>query len=161
VVEGPGRILPTLWRPPAGATPDTGNYIYLASDTGDFIGAGDTVLDRPPDDVISAQSSTGHLVFSILAMGVPGDRGVFYTMSSIARFEVGYYFVPPGTPLDDTGKASLDWILDGHGCTTVTGWFTVDHVDYSGDTLTGVDLRFEQQCDGSSAALRGAVHWRE
>ena len=39
------------------------------------------------------------------------------------------------------------------------GWFVVDAVTYVGDTLTAIDLRFEQHCEGHAPALRGEIHW--
>jgi len=37
-------------------------------------------------------------------------------------------------------------------------WFTVDKINFTGTTITSLDLRFEQHCDGTVAALRGAIH---
>jgi hypothetical protein len=34
-------------------------------------------------------------------------------------------------------------------------------VTYDGSTVTAIDLRFEQHCAGSTAALRGEIHWSE
>jgi hypothetical protein len=59
-----------------------------------------------------------------------------------------------------TGVAGLDW-GDGQGACAnqVTGSITIDSVRYSGLDVMALDLRFEQHCDGATAALRGAVHW--
>jgi hypothetical protein len=35
----------------------------------------------------------------------------------------------------------------------------VDAVTYAGSAIAALDLRFEQHCDGGTAALRGQVHW--
>jgi len=35
----------------------------------------------------------------------------------------------------------------------------VDHISYSAGAVTGLDLRFEQHCQGASVALHGQVHW--
>ena len=43
----------------------------------------------------------------------------------------------------------------------VAGWFVVDSVTYDGSTLTAIDLRFEQYCDGRAPALYGAIHWSQ
>ena len=37
---GPDALPAGLWEPAAGLTPDTGNYVYLESQPGDFIGQG-------------------------------------------------------------------------------------------------------------------------
>jgi hypothetical protein len=159
---GPTPIPSNLWSPPSGATPDTGNFVYLASDAGDFVGEGETILDTPPQVGISAQYSTVHLIFTVhdTATNMPIVTGIFYAMNAISHFERGYYFVPSGPVLGNGSRSGLEWTTQGHGCDSISGWFTVDQVTYTGDTLTSIDLRFEQHCDGAGPALHGAVHWR-
>jgi hypothetical protein len=41
----------------------------------------------------------------------------------------------------------------------LTGWITVDAVEYDAGKLKNLDLRFEQKCEGSMGALRGQIHW--
>ena len=161
-VAGPTPIPSHLWSPPSGATPDTGNFIYLASDAGDFVGDGETVLDTPGNTQISAQASTVHLIFQVrdTTLGNTITTGILYAMNAIPRFERGYYFVPSGPVLGNGSRSGLEWTTQGHGCDSISGWFTVDQVSYTGDTLTSIDLRFEQHCDGAGPALHGAVHWR-
>lgn len=154
----PGPVVPPpagLWEPAAGITPGVGNFVYLESQAGDFIGGGGSYLYTLADSLITA-SATG----ARLNVSVDGDEswnGRFQGMNTLSRLEVGYY----GDLQDNPVKGGLSWSGESRGCSRTTGWFVVDDVTYVGVTLTAIDLRFEQHCDGSASALRGAIHWSE
>jgi hypothetical protein len=78
-----------------------------------------------------------------------------------AELEVGYYPDLRRYPFHNPVKGGLSWYGEGRGCGALTGWFAVDSVTYDGSTVTAIDLRFEQHCAGSTAALRGEIHWSE
>ena len=40
-----------------------------------------------------------------------------------------------------------------------TGWFVIDDITYTSGSLTAVDARFEQHCEGATPALHGQIHW--
>ena len=147
---------PGLWTPPAGATPASGNYVYIASDPGDDIGHGRTETFTQVNSVITVEQIAGALTF-----GVNGDRGYggqFKAMTPLTRLEPGYYGEAQGLAGNPTvGRLS---VTGDYGCSDLTGWFVIDSISYSGDTMTGVDLRFEQHCYGLAPAVRGKVHWR-
>lgn len=154
---GPVNPIPAgLWRPAAGATPASGNYLYLASEPGDYIGAGQTFLYTAANEVIGAALTGGRI--SASAAGWSGD---FQPMSSLSRPEVGYYPDLRRFPFHNPMKGGLSWSGQGRGCNTVTGWFVVDLVTYgTSGNLTALDLRFEQHCEGQAPALHGAIRWR-
>ena len=79
-------------------------------------------------------------------------------MNTLSRLEVGYYGDLQRYPFHNPVKGGLSWSGEGRGCNTLTGWFVVDSLTYDGNTLTAIDLRFQQHCDGGPA-LNGAVHW--
>jgi hypothetical protein len=81
-------------------------------------------------------------------------------MSSVSELEPGYYGGLQRYPFNNPVKGGLDWSGDGRGCNTETGWFVVDHAEYTLDQLSAIDLRFEQHCEGGTAALHGQIHWR-
>src|SRR6185369_13952748 len=65
---GPINPVPTnLWQPPAGATPASGNYVYLASDAGDFVGQGATNTYTAANSTITVSSNSGRLTVSVAA----------------------------------------------------------------------------------------------
>jgi uncharacterized repeat protein (TIGR01451 family) len=159
--QPPGPQTPPagLWAPPAGSTPGSGNYVYLESDPGDFIGQGATRLFTAANSAISV--STGG-IDRRARVWVGDDRswgGEFYAMSSVPRLQPGFYFGVFGAPTHNPAKGGLSWSGDSRACNDLWGWFVVDSVSYSGDELASLDVRFEQHCEFMEPALRGKVHW--
>ena len=128
----------------------------LASDPGESLGGGAT-LDYSKANALV----TVHGYGAQLAVRVVGDRvwdGFLALGSGEARLRAGTFAaltnIPPG---DGAGfRWSSQELTYGSSVATVT----IDSVKYDGDVLRAIDLRFEQRCDGKSAALRGTVHWR-
>jgi hypothetical protein len=146
-----------LWQPAPGSTPATGNYLYLESEPGDSIGAGQTYLYTQATAVLSVTASGGYL-----AVKVNGDQwwvGDFQAMAALSQLEPGYYAGLERYPFQDPLHGGLSWTGENRGCNTLTGWFTVDDVAYTGSTLVSIDLRFEQHCDGAAPAVHGRIHW--
>ena len=155
--QPPGPVLPIppdLWRPPSGALPASGNYVYLQSDAGEHV-VGTTTLYTQRADTISATWRGG-----IVVLEAGRYRGYFQVMKSLARLERGYYGSLQRYPFSNPTKGGLAWSGNGRGCNELRGWFAVDSVSYVDSTLVALDLRFEQHCDGQLPALHGAVHWR-
>ena len=155
----PGPVTPVpagLWQPPSGSTPSTGTYAYLRSDAGDFIGAGQTLTYAHPATSITV-TDHGNRV----SIAVNGWSGEFQIMNAISRFQRGYYADLRRWPFHNPVKGGLSWSGNGRGCNTLLGWFAVDRVTYDGSTMTELDLRFEQHCEGETPALRGEIHWRK
>jgi len=158
----PGPVEPPpagLWAPVDGVTPVTGNYVYLESQPGDFIGGGAIGLYTDADSTITLNTNEG-----LLSVGVNGPdnwNGDFRTMNVISQFEAGYYGDLQRYPFDNPAKGGLNWSGNGRGCNTLTGWFVVDSVTYDGASLTAIDLRFEQHCEGNSPALNVEIHWTQ
>lgn len=155
----PGPVNP----PPAGLwTPDTssftlpsGNYVYLQSDTGDYIGGGQNMLYATGNATISATTN----LTAAFHIGVGGWTGDFYGMNTLSQLQPGYYGGLERYPFNNPVKGGMDWSGNGRGCNTLTGWFVVDKVTYTLAELTAIDLRFEQHCEGATAALHGQIHW--
>jgi hypothetical protein len=86
--------------------------------------------------------------------------GGLATMSSVGAVTYGYY---PNVMLRGSHNpvfGGMSWnATDAPACSTANGWFAVDKVVYTGVTVTSLDLRFEEHCNGLTPALRGAVHW--
>jgi len=146
-----------LWSPAPGSTPASGNYVYLQSDAGDYIGAGRTYSYTQADAVLSA-SGPG----ALLSVSVRGDQdwgGNFQAMTGLAQLQPGLYGSLQRYPFHNPVRGGLDWSGEGRGCNTLTGWFVVDAVTYAAGALAAIDLRFEQHCEGSGAALHGQIHW--
>ena len=159
--EPPGPVTPVpsgLWQPAADATPPNVNYVYLDSDPGDWVGAGEISAYTPATATLRATSSSGLL--SIDVSGPATWHGDFKAMSTLTdKLLTGYYGDLGTYPFHNPAKGGLDWFGQGRGCNGVHRWFAIDQVKYAGDSLEAVDLRFEQRCEGSTAALHGVIHW--
>jgi hypothetical protein len=154
----PGPLSPPpsgLWQPAQGSTPATGNYVYLVSDSGDYIGGGQTLTVGP--DVLSVSASAGYL--SVRTSDAQMWFGDFSAMRSLSAIELGYYGDLSRYPFQNPVKGGLSWSGNGRGCNTLTGWFVVDGVTYDAGSLKAIDLRFEQHCEGAAAALHGQLHY--
>ncbi len=147
-----------LWAPSAGATPETGNYVHLQSDPSDFIGAGEIRNYTTASHSLSAMSNDNTLRVSV---GNVNDNwtGSFAGMSNLQLLQPGFYGDLRRFPFHNGTKGGLSWSGNGRNCNELNGWFMVDSITYSGGELTSVELRFEQRCDGSLAALRGKIKW--
>ena len=151
----PGPVVPPpadLWEPAAGATPNTGSFVYLESQPGDFIGLGGTYLYTLADSFIDFDASG-----AFLSLDITGNEtwvGEFAGMNTLMRFEVGYYGELQRYPFNNPVKGGLSWYGESRGCNTLTGWFVVDSVTYDGSTLLAIELRFEQRLRWWPALVR-------
>ncbi|WP_374517798.1 DUF5018 domain-containing protein [Undibacterium squillarum] len=153
-ITGPINPVPdNLWKPATGKTPVSGNYVYLLSDSTDYIGAGGEYLYQGATDRI--QVSNG----SSLSVITGGWYANFAKMNSIPQLTVGYYPDLKRYPFHNPAKGGLDWSGNGRGCNQLSGWFAVDKVKYVNNVLNEIELRFEQHCEGATPALRGKVYW--
>jgi hypothetical protein len=156
-VTGPSAIPSGLWQPDAATLPASGNYLYLESRYGDFVGAGRTYLYTQANAIFKLNASGNYL-----GLTLTGDQdwsGDFKGMQAMSQLAPGYYGGLQRYPFNNPVLGGLSWSGEGRGCNTLSGWFVVDSISYSGSTLTAVDLRFEQYCDGNNAPLRGKLHW--
>jgi hypothetical protein len=155
-----GPVLPVppgLWQPALGLTPTTGDYVFLQSDAGDWIGQGRTTTLTQSNSTITVTADQGRI-----NVRIDGDSwwfGDFEAMSTLSQLQAGYYPDLHRFPLHNPAKGGLSWFGEGRGCDTLRGWFAVDRATYDGPNLTGLDLRFEQRCGAGAPALRGAIHW--
>jgi len=157
----PPPVLPvpaTLWHPPADLAGTSGNYAYFESEDGDYVGAGKTYRY----DQHSANIIAGGDVYN-LAIEVEGNEhwtAELRGMTFLQTIAAGYYPGVHGSRFDNPVKGGLSWKGMGRGCISSSGWFAIDAVTQDLDgNVTSLDLRFEQHCEGRSAALRGAIHW--
>ncbi|HEV2750809.1 MAG TPA: hypothetical protein VGV12_09840 [Gemmatimonadales bacterium] len=133
-------------------------YVHLESDAGDYIGAGQKYSYDPESAIISATATGNHLTLNIT--GAQSWIGEFQGPSSQTRLTPGQYTGLQRYPFNDPAQGGLSWYGEGRGCNTLVGSFVIDSVTYVVDSLTGIDLSFEQHCEGGTPALRGTIHWR-
>ncbi|HLP97099.1 MAG TPA: hypothetical protein VK149_01505 [Sideroxyarcus sp.] len=143
------------WQPPMGIAPQAINYVYLNSDTDDWIGSGWEYGYTQATSNISVTANG-----QILSVVVDGDEkwnGRFQLMGTAGQLQAGDAGNMGWQPL----VFDSHWSGEGRACTNTTsrGWFIVDKATYVNGALTEVDLRFEQLCDSMNHALHGAIHW--
>lgn len=156
----PGPVNPPpkgLWSPAPGATPSTGNYFYLQSDGGDYIGGGRVYTYTQANALLTLTHVDNRL--SVSVVGNENWHGSFQAMNVLSTIQPGYYGNLERGPFHNPTTGGLSWGGEGRGCNTVSGWFVVDSISYSGNVITSLDLRFEQHCEGSTPALRGKIRW--
>jgi hypothetical protein len=153
---GPVYPIPTsLWKPDPAFVPSSGAYVLLASDPGDYIGQGEFRVYMPPSSPITVNSNGTQITVSVEGTPAPSLR-----CSGRLRL-VGYYGNLMRYPFHNVVRGGLSWSGNGRGCNRVTGWFAIDRIAYTGTTMTAVEMRFEQHCEGFIPALRGAIRWPE
>ena len=154
---GPVDPVPTnLWKPDPHFVPGSGTYALLASDPGDWIGAGEFRVHTAPASPMTVQS-TG----TRISVNVGGYSGEFVGMLGTIPLKVGYYGNLRRWPFHNPVRGGLNWSGNGRGCGMLTGWFAIDRIEYTGTTMTAVEMRFEQHCEGVAPALRGAIRWSQ
>lgn len=137
-----------------------GNYVYLQSDTGDYIGLGNSYSFTQANAQFGGSAAGG-----LFAINITGNQtwwgGDFVVPNSMSQLQVGYYDNLTRYPFNDPAAGGLTWYGDGRGCNILTGWFAIDNVTYNTGNLTSIELRFEQHCEGASPALYGWIHWTQ
>jgi hypothetical protein len=156
--QPPGPVNPppaSLWAPAPGVTPASGDYVYLESEAGDFIGGGGTYSFTRANALLSIAMSGARLQIGVAA-GQVGFNGSFLPMNTVMALQPGYY---PNLqyPVINPVRGSLEVSGNGRGCNRTKGWVAIDRVSFNAGQLSELELRFEQRCDGATAALRGKL----
>jgi hypothetical protein len=147
-----------LWSPPASVTATSGNYAYFESAAGDYVGLGKTYLFDRRSALITV-SGLGPAI-NIRVAGDDVWQAEIRSPSALGRLVTGYYANVTGARFNNPLTGGISWTGAGRGCSKSKGWFMVDAVDYEiGGTLTRLNLRFEQHCEGREAPLRGVIHY--
>jgi subtilisin family serine protease len=147
-----------LWQAPSDRIPASGGYVYLESDPGDPVGAGQQLL-IPNKPNAASVSLSGRELYLGASNGGPIVKGRLEAMAGAAQLTPGYYDAVTTWPGQDPAHGAMSWSVDARSCASLTGWFSVDDVVFIGGQVEAVVFRFEQRCDGAAGALRGQVFW--
>lgn len=158
VPAGPKDIPAGLWDAPAGSTPATGNYVYLSSQPGDYIGGGLNYLYTSESRTLFL-GAAGNSISIAASDGANDWTGQFVAMLSLSQLAQGYYSGLQRYPFHNAMKGGFSWSGSGRGCNQLNAWVAIDKISYSGSSIAAIDMRFEQHCEGMAPALRGKVHW--
>lgn len=126
--------------------------VRLTSDRGDYIGAGERHTYRSPEAAIVLEATGGRL--DVHVRGAESWDGSFMAPTSRDRIRPGRY---TGLGRFDTNAGGMEWTGQSRGCNVLSGWFSVDAVDYDANGLAAIKLRFEQHCESGAPALHGMI----
>lgn len=129
----------------------------MTSDTGDYIGGGQSSAWTPANASITASGSEAgvHMSVSSGSHWFSAD----FTPDANNVLLPGATYQAQRYPFNGTA-AGLDVSGDGRGCNQLTGTFTVGELGYENGQLTRFSVTFDQYCDGATAALHGALAYR-
>ena len=138
--------------------PTTGTFLYMKSQTGDFVGRGLEHLFMSSSSAIQGFLPQGGDTFRADINQGTRHWGVSMSSPRGVPLAVGAYtgavrsaFRPDGTP-------GLDVSGEGRGCNTLTGQFNVTEIAYSPyNELMLFAATFEQHCEGAVPALFGRI----
>jgi uncharacterized repeat protein (TIGR01451 family) len=153
---------PGLWSAPANAIPATGNFVYVESDPGDWVGQGLSRVYTPLNSVIWIGKSSFVAAGNHFEIRVDGDDhwiGDFQAMNTLPKLVPGYYGDLLRFPFHNPTAGGMDWGGNSNGCNVLDGWFVIDSVAYAGNALQSITLRFEQHCEHAVASVRGMIRW--
>jgi len=156
----PGPVNPPpagLWSPASGATPATGNYVYLEGDAAEPIMHGTSASFTPTESTLSVSDQHGDLSFYV--SNSTTYSGDLHAMAPYTAVVPGYYAIDPQAPIWNPVNPTLKVGSRDFQCSdAIGGWFVVDSVAHANGALTAVDARFEQRC-GTQGTLHGQIHW--
>ena len=150
-----------LWQPQPSVLPASGSYVYVESDADDFVGQGRTTLYESSAASMVVRRLDGFLVIFehlYVTAGTSRLSGSLHGKNQ-TKLQRGYYPGVQRVPLHNIQHGAMEWSVDGRRCSAVNGWFAIDDVVYYEDQIVYLEMRFEQRCDSSQAALRGKVRW--
>lgn len=164
-------VLTSIFALPAGAAPLT--QFELQSQPGDYIGGGQSYfrdLTTGRFDIGQAYDTdrdglADYVFFRYLGNQPGGFAHIFFSTAAMAGANLAPGFYPNAErgALPELGHPGMDWGMDGRGCNTLTGNFTIlgAQFDYSSGTPTIVSFAatFEQHCEGATPALFGTFYY--
>lgn len=157
------KTIPEVWKAAPDSVPASGNYVYLQGAEGDPIVGNRSYLYRQSDLSFNFLGKDSFMFASLRRRqsewGLQNWTGDFQLPGRPARLEPGYYGDLSRMPTGGNDSGGFHWYNDVRKCATLTGWFVIDRVRYSGDALAAIDLRFEQRCNDAPAVLHGQIHW--
>lgn len=154
----PGDATAFPWSPPPGSVPATGDYLYIESTPGDYIGQGRTELYAATDSSLTLSEASGVVRLRV-------DRDASWWEVNVSGpdaqwlLQPGLYDQLARWPFHNPVEGGLSMSGEGRGCNRLAGAFAVDRVVYENDRLQAVEVRFVQRCEETGPPLYGAFRW--
>lgn len=151
----------TVVMPPGTLTlPESGSFLYLHGEAGDYIVGSQEQLYTFEDSHINASGSGSVVSGSVTTIDGNHWWYVDFAAPNGEPLAVGSYTGATRYPFQDLSEPGLSLSGDGRGCNTLTGQFDVTEAEYNPDgTPVVFDVTFEQHCEGGSAAAYGRFRY--
>ncbi|WP_462158746.1 hypothetical protein [Pseudoalteromonas sp. GB56] len=145
------------------ATVSAESKIQIVSDPGDYIGQGQMYSYDDTNASITYSRNYDNGI-TVRISSLPGDTSFWWTLDIAApgndEIDLGQYLGAQRFPFQDIDKPGLSFTGQGRGCNSLTGSFEVFEVVYESDgSVKGLNISFEQHCEGAAAALKGKVEF--
>jgi hypothetical protein len=134
-------------------------FVSMTSETGDFIGQGQTYFYGAGDGTFGATKNFDNGV-SVSFTNPSHNWDLDFAAPQSVLLAPGTYLGATRWPFQNATEPGLDVSGDGRGCNTLTGSFVIKLVSYgSGTTINAFWATFEQHCEGDVPALRGEIRY--
>jgi len=137
---------PGLWQP--ASVPASGNYVYLESNFGVYMGHGrnytytsNVAIEVGGEQNYTYTSSNANEVKnlnSLIHVRVDFWSGYFKGMESLLELQVGYYGGLQGYPFHNRQLGGLSWGETWSGCQPLSGWFVIESIQYTEGEVSAV-----------------------
>ncbi len=151
-IDTDGDQIGNVCDPIQGAT-----FVYLDSESGDYIGQGLTYLFTPEDGGPILASNNVSAGYAEISAG-----GFSYRFEALQGdpLVVGAYEGATRYPFNDATEPGLSVSGNGRGCNSLTGRFDVLEITRHPDgKLKNFAADFEQHCEGGDPALFGVIRY--
>jgi hypothetical protein len=132
--------------------------VRLKSDGGDYIGQGETETYTPADSMIFVEGS-----YHQIDGRITSDQDWWFFDFETPSGDVlapGSTYQATRYPFNGNG-AGMDFSGNGRGCNELSGPFTINALNFSGNgTLKSLSIDFEQHCEHMTPALHGKIRYR-
>ena len=134
---------------------DAPGSLTMQSPPGEYLGQGhDYSYSRPQDQVWANLGYNQSVVYATVD-GLNGDQwSLQFAAPNSQPLQDGEYLNAQGAPFQQAGYPGIS-VYSFATCQTITGQFDVLNIQYTNNTLTYLDVTFEEHCDGAAAALTG------
>jgi hypothetical protein len=133
--------------------------LTMQSDSGDYIGQGQTYSYTPADGTFSVTAGSGIQV-SFSAPNLTHWWYLQFAAADGAPLTQGTYTNAMRWPFQSAGFPGLSVYGDGRGCNTLTGDFQILQLTYDASgNVASFDATFTQHCEGMVPALRGEIRY--
>lgn len=136
-------------------------FIYLNSQSGDWVGGGTKQFFTPADGTFTAQTLyNGGVEISFNTSNYSSFWYLDFGPADGQAFTPGVYEGAQRFAFHSPTKPGIDVSGDGRGCNTDAGRFLLSDLAFNSDgTVQRFAVDFEQHCEGAPPALYGSVRY--